>query len=134
VEGQIAGELSNDQDAQHSPSPRIALAADLQSEASNVPPEGTSHSSSLVDHITQTSIAYDVQDGVIRLLPVSLDQWNDFPSLLSYARWLGAEDAGVFMVLLPQTERAMCKPPKVMNHRASLFHARREGHGGYHRS
>jgi len=40
-------------------------------------------------------MAYDVQDGVIRLLPASLDQWNDVPLLPSYARWLGAEDAGL---------------------------------------
>jgi jumonji domain-containing protein 2 len=37
---------------------------------------------------------------ILRLKP-SVSQWNDFPSILSYARHLGAEDDGCFKVVIP---------------------------------
>ncbi|KAM5355524.1 hypothetical protein ACJ41O_002170 [Fusarium nematophilum] len=38
---------------------------------------------------------------VLRLKP-TIDQWNDFPSILSFARHLGADEDGCFKVILPQ--------------------------------
>lgn len=42
-----------------------------------------------------------MEDGVIRLLS-TLEQWQDFPSLLEHARNLGAEEIGFCQVLLPE--------------------------------
>jgi hypothetical protein len=55
------------------------------------------------------SISYDQQEGVIRLLPKSMEQCRDFPALLQRVRQLGADSAGVFKVLVPSDLGKLCK-------------------------
>ncbi|KAF7553624.1 hypothetical protein G7Z17_g3508 [Cylindrodendrum hubeiense] len=45
---------------------------------------------------------YDVTDGqeLLRLKP-TIEQWNDFPAMLAFARRKGAEDDGCFKIILP---------------------------------
>lgn len=46
-------------------------------------------------------IIYEIQDGVIRLSP-TIEQWHEFPALLQYTRDLGAEEHGIYKVLIPE--------------------------------
>jgi hypothetical protein len=72
--------------------------ADTQLRTSDLPPAGRLESANSAGDTSQSSIAREVQDGVVRLLPMNEEQWNDFPSLLSCARRLGAEDVGAFKI------------------------------------
>jgi JmjC domain, hydroxylase len=90
--------------------------------ASKVPDnrETTTSPSSPID-----SIPYDEREGVIRLLPTSMEQCRDFPALLQRARQLRADSAGVFKVLVPSDLGKLCKISTKDEDRVSTFKIRK---------
>ncbi|KZZ93803.1 Transcription factor jumonji [Moelleriella libera RCEF 2490] len=94
--------------ARYSPSTRTSIPSPpRQAESDALQPDanGTAKTrDGTKGHVAVESIDYDYDEvegsRVLRLKPTR-EQWEDFPSVLAYARSLGAEGDGCFKVLIP---------------------------------
>jgi len=77
-------------------------------------------------------IEHKVQDGVILLVP-TINQWYDFPSLLQYARSLGADKSGILKVRLPEEVRPSLSsvPLNMEGHKAIRFSSQSQVNGTF---
>jgi len=77
-------------------------------------------------------IEHEVHNGIILFNP-TIDQWHDFPSLLQYARSLGADKSGIFKVRLPEEVRPSLSsfPLNMEGHKAICFSSQPQINGTF---
>lgn len=75
-------------------------------------------------------IRYEMQDGVIRLLPTA-EQWFDFPTFLQYAQRLDAEEAGISKVVLPEGVVGRSKPLRYTKQKGYSYSALPQSNGTF---
>lgn len=78
-------------------SPESPILSSPGSDAEDTSPPALS---ALAGYTTEDRVTHSTSDGVLTIFP-TMKQWNDFPTLLDFARDLDAPRVGVFKVKLP---------------------------------